>query len=280
MSHLVRAGLAAALLIAMSFGALAADRPIKRPIYKAPPPPPPVAIYDWSGCYVGHFVGAAFGAETTTTDIGGTGAATGVPWLAPLGHSFSYKPDTSFLAGGALGCNWQQASFVHGLELELGYLRMKGETVDPTAPAAQVVAATHIGDWYGVLAARFGFAADRTLFYLKGGAAFFRTHVSVVDNCNVAPCGAGLISANASSQDIGWALGGGMETALASGWILRAEYLYLDKNDSFRVCGVSTGGGVPGATFCWNDEVKGIHTVKLGVNHRFDWGSSPLWSKY
>jgi outer membrane immunogenic protein len=52
--------LASIAMVALSAGgsALAADMPVKAPIYKAPPP---VQVFSWTGFYVGANVGYSWG---------------------------------------------------------------------------------------------------------------------------------------------------------------------------------------------------------------------------
>ena len=134
---------------------------------------------------------------------------------------------------------------------------------------------TKIGDWYGVASARLGYAWDRVLVYAKVGAAFTRVEVSAVDNCSVAPCGAGLLNATGTKNVTGVAAGGGIEYALAGNWSIKGEYLYVGVDQTVQACGPQTNAAVPasfGATFCSNTEVHGVHTAKFGLNYRFGYG--------
>ena len=74
-----------------------------------------------------------------------------------------------------------------------------------------------VGDWYGMVTGRLGYAWDRTLLYVKGGAAFVPTEASVIDACqNTAiGCGNWLISTSGSNTVTTWTFGGGIEWAFA-----------------------------------------------------------------
>ena len=74
----------------------AADLPLKAP-------PVPVAIYDWTGFYIGVAGGGSLG---TSTHID---AATGI------GDTLGYNVRGG-LVGGTLGYNWQVSNFVFGFE--------------------------------------------------------------------------------------------------------------------------------------------------------------------
>src|SRR5262245_34530971 len=112
----------------------AADLPVKAR-------PPAVAVFSWTGCYLGGYVGGAWsdrdGAEFTDLGQNGLGLAGSLvtnPFFSYSGgatgarivpqHTWSADLDASVIGGGTLGCNWQFASssFVIGIEAEGGYM--------------------------------------------------------------------------------------------------------------------------------------------------------------
>ena len=108
-----------------------------------------------------------------------------------------------------------------GLEGETGYMRLSGNAFDPrtiisTQTVPDVLGSAKVGDWYGMVTGRLGYAWDRTLLYVKGGAAFVRTEASVLDACqNTAiGCGNWLISTSDSKTVTTWTVGGGLEWML------------------------------------------------------------------
>jgi outer membrane immunogenic protein len=238
---------------AMSAAANAADLPVKAPPYQPPPP------FNWTGFYIGGYVGGAWGQDFNATDVDGYNAA---------GENWGYGNPSSFIGGGTIGYNWQPVGspWVFGLEGEFGYLHLSKSGPDPLSPGLDTVADAHIGDWYGVFAGRLGYSWDHWLLYAKGGVAFTRVRASVVDACNTGACGADLINTSASEDRAGWALGGGLEYALNNNWSVKAEYLYLGVNQTLTSCGLDTAAGTQ---FCFDHEVKGVSTAKLGVNYRF-----------
>ena len=93
-------------------------------------------------------------------------------------HSWSDDLGSSFIGGGTLGCNWQPVGspFVLGLEGEFGYLKLRGEAFDPntlagTQTTLDALGSAKVGNWYGMVTGRLGYAFDRVLLYVKGGAA-------------------------------------------------------------------------------------------------------------
>ena len=88
---------------------------------------------------------------------------------------WNYDLKSSFLGGGTLGCNWQPigSPFVIGAEGEIGYLRLTASALDfPLDPFQSINSSVRIGDWYGMVTGRLGYAWDRALVYVKGGVAF------------------------------------------------------------------------------------------------------------
>jgi len=241
-----------ASVVAFGIGgvASAADLPLKAPAI-APP------TFTWTGCYVGGYVGGAWGRDVVLTDINEAGDVSSYP----LGHSL--------IGGGTLGCNWQASPspFVLGIEGEGGYLRLTGRGSEAFNRA--LFSETRIGDWYGMVTGRAGYASDRVLFYVKGGGAFVG-----VTNDIIPPMGAiGTVRRITGT----WTGGGGIEWAFANNWSAKGEYMFLGLHDDNLVC---TPG--PSANFarpCWTHDLGGTHTVKIGINYR--WGdAAPVVARY
>ena len=70
----------------------------------------------------------------------------------------------------------------------------------------------------------------------------------------------------------GYTVGGGLEYMFAPNWSAKAEYQYYNFGDSRFVTPAVL---VPFGSF-HNDE----HTVKAGINYRFNWGPGPVVAKY
>jgi outer membrane immunogenic protein len=268
MKRAITLGLGALALAGLTLPAGAADLGA-RPIGKAPAIAPP-PIFTWTGCYIGGFVGGAFAErDVLNVDVGGPpGTATfGVPWNAPLNHGWITELDSSFIGGGTVGCNyqWPGSSFVIGIEGEVGFLSLEGTAADPLSPNLDTIATTKIGDWYGMITGRLGWAINTVLIYAKGGAAFVDVDHAVID-ASALPPGINTIVTGFSDTKTTWTAGGGVEWAFAPNWSVKAEYMFIALDDVDTSCGVATLGG---GTFCFTHDVGGIHTGKLGVNFRF-----------
>jgi len=231
-------------------------------------------IFNWTGFYIGGFVGGAAGDRNATstepcTAVGG--ACFGLFTVAGVTTPNSYSLDGSFMGGGTVGYNWQipGSQWVFGLEGEAGYLHLQRSVRDINAPPPALSPggfdSTRIGDVYGVIAGRLGFAVDRVLFYGKGGVAF------VEKNHNyTATVPFSTATLDNSHVQTTWAAGAGVEWAFASNWTLKGEYLYLATRETYNTTGICTGGFCgAGATFTSTHSDPGVHTGKVGVNYRF-----------
>lgn len=200
------AGLAAAAAFFVS-PALAADLPVKAPIYKAQPG----VAYNWAGFYVGGDVGYGWQNDQDTETIAATGAA------SPFSPADANKPK-GVLAGGYAGYNWQFApNWVAGLEADLEYADLTGTLL--IVPPSGYDERT---DYQGSVRGRLGYAFDRVLVYATGGYAF--AHIKYTYNDPTPPPSVD----NKDSVRNGWTLGGGIDYAITNNLIARIEYRYAD----------------------------------------------------
>jgi outer membrane immunogenic protein len=256
--------------------------------------PPLAPAFSWTGCYLGGYVGGAWSdRDATFSDLGNSAfrAYSGGITAGRVegSHSYNVGLDNSFIGGGTIGCNWQPmgSPFVLGIEGEAGYMKLEGSAFDPLISSSlpvsslrgtpDVLGSAKVGDWYGMITGRLGYAWGRTLIYVKGGAAFVPVRASVLDQCNTPATGCGnwLISTSASTNTVTTAtLGGGIEWAFADNWSIKGEYMFIGLGDhhSLSSCGSAiapAGNVVGGGPFCFNHEFGGIHTAKVGLNYRF-----------
>jgi outer membrane immunogenic protein len=233
----------------------------------------PKARHDWTGFYVGGFVGGGAGAKTNTTEPVGSGG----PWNTSS-SPYSYHTNASVMGGGAVGYNWQlgRSPYLIGLEGEYGYLGSKGSGLDPNSVpvGSDGSHSTEIGGsyGYGVIGGRLGYAYERSLFYVKSGAVFTSTQSGYTDACDTGSCGDNLLSTSGKSNNVGHAIGGGIEQALPPEWFklaknisIKAEYLYLGIGRTQTTSGTDCLCDLLTTT----DRISGIHTAKIGINYRF-----------
>jgi outer membrane immunogenic protein len=230
---------------------LAADMPVKAPVYKALP----VVAYNWTGFYVGGHAGYGWAFPEIT--------------LPPSGVAVINPPRPRGILGGVqAGYNWQSGPLVLGVEGEFTWSGVAGSS-NAVVPGG-IVNARGEPDEYATIAARAGYAVDRSLFFVKGGAAWLKEgfrHLSVtIPTCTGTPC-------TGSNSTWGWTVGAGLEYAFDPHWAVKLEYTYLDFGHTERVI---VTNGVTSDIF---DATRTFHLVKLGVNYKFDWGA-PVVAKY
>jgi outer membrane immunogenic protein len=223
--------------------------------------------FSWEGSYIGAHIGYGWGkARYDDSEYN-----VNLPDFPPLSFDF----DANGVIGGLqFGHNWQRGNLVYGLEGDLGYLNLAGSgwpepDADGVPYDTQGIAK---GGWYAGLAARVGYAADRTLFYVKGGAVYSGGKLGYVDNCIsdfIDPPGCGPSTLDAWDR-IGWGyqIGTGVEHALRDNWTVKLEYAYLDFGSARPSAVVASGGEYEGR-LVHVDADLGVHTIKLGINYRF-----------
>jgi outer membrane immunogenic protein len=267
--------IAAVGLVALAGPALAADM-APAPVYTKAPPPVPV--FNWSGFYIGGFVGGAW-ADRNATSTDPFNTPGGFFYNGPLPNSYSLS--SSVIAGGTIGWNYQPvaSNWLVGLEGEAGYIHLARTIQDVNAindgfAYPDSLDTTKLGDAYGVIAGRLGYAAGQFLIYGKGGVAFVNKSYGFNDNCNTGGCGGGILNLGRSTVDTTWAAGGGVEYAFTPNWSIKGEYLYLATQESFTTSPSASNSG----TIYTNVHTDpGIHTAKVGINYRF---GGPVVAKY
>ncbi|MFA6265221.1 MAG: outer membrane protein [Pseudolabrys sp.] len=216
------------LALALTTPSFAAD--IARPIYKTPPPAPYFAPYSWTGLYVGLNGGYAWGKADVSNALG----------------SFTTNSQHGWLLGGTLGYNLQNGVWVWGIEGDADYAFVKGNASNVATCGAGTCEVKNT--WFASARGRIGYAIDRWMPFITGGAAFAGLKVS--------PSTGGSSTKNTT----GWTIGGGFEYGFTPGWSAKLEYLYADLGKSTcdaGICGLST------------DIKPKINMVRAGLNYHF-----------
>jgi outer membrane immunogenic protein len=228
------------------------------------PPPVVAAVYNWTGFYIGGHAGYAWGRSKTEVgqpdalDCGGGASC----------ETISHKTDGAF-GGLHAGYNWQVNSIVFGLEAEAGYIGAKGSVFSTIAPDHFFSAKYGA---YGAFTGRLGFAADRMLFYGKGGLVVAAVKNEAFDDFTPPPGDPDHIGRKSGAR-VGWTGGGGIEYAIGNNWTARVEYLYMQfKRET--VFDVGDGGDGPASPYTFRNH---LHTVRAGLSYRF---GGPVVARY
>jgi outer membrane immunogenic protein len=239
-------------LVAMLGGpaAFAADMPLRRA-------PAPVIVANWTGCYVGLFIGTNSGNvkvdryANTSGNLGGEDA--------------NYNM-SGMLGGAALGCNYQVGAWVWGIEGDYAVTNKDGQQFDvltTSATGGQVIDQTH-ERWISTARARLGYTVtDKWLWYVTGGGAWISAQQSkwVAAAPTFAAIGTQTLS--------GWTAGFGTEYMLGYGWSIKSEFLYVDVG-SKQFFGPGNNGTLS-ATFPGEDVRIRDYIFKVGMNYSFGW---------
>jgi high affinity Mn2+ porin len=216
-------------LFALDGTAVAADLPLKAPVFKA--------VYNWTGFYLGGHAG-----------YGGGSFGPGTNPLPEQGVLFPHSV-TGLIGGYQAGYLRQFSNHVVlGVEADASF------TSPVDGPALMRAPFNTTLDYVGTVRGRIGYAFGRWLPYVTGGFAWGHSHVDIND-------GAGNIVSTPGQYQPGWTAGAGVEFAVGGNWRAKLEYDYIDL--SRRMYDLSAFG-LPGLNVDPN-----IHLVKLGLNYRF-----------
>ncbi len=215
---------------------------------------PSQAFYSWSGGYVGFNLGYGGGKAKHPFSISNTSGT--------LASGSLNMTSSGFLGGVQAGWNFQQDSFVYGIEADFQGSNVKGETSVSLTDGTDTLSG-EIGtklNWYGTLRARLGVTAtDRFLVYATGGLAYGETKSYINGSLN----GAGF-SESVKKTKTGWTVGAGAEYAITDNWTFKSEYLYTDLGKA-NLYSDEIVTGVNGKL----DRKFNFHTVRVGVNYKF-----------
>jgi outer membrane immunogenic protein len=133
------------------------------------------------------------------------------------GAANSAKPNGE-IGGLHVGYNYQISQFVVGLEGDVDGLSFSNSVNNP---ATGFFASTRI-PVEGSIRGRVGYAWDRALFFVTGGAAFADIQHQY------ALAGVFSPSGTFDKTRVGYTFGGGVEYALSNNWSVRGEYRYAN----------------------------------------------------
>jgi opacity protein-like surface antigen len=215
--------------------------------------------YDWTGFYLGGFVGATAGhSNWNFPDIG-------------IGSSHT---TAGALGGVDVGYRKQYGSWVVGAEGDVAATNAQGGTTC-------IANAINLGfpvetncnndtHWMATGTAKLGYAWGAVMVYGKAGGAWTNNDLDVSCNgdpltqfnCTAANSGGfnpGIAHASASLGEFGWTVGAGFELGLTPNWSAKVEYDYLNFGSQNVVLTDTTRVNFK----------QDYNQVKVGLNYRF-----------
>jgi outer membrane immunogenic protein len=232
-----------------------------RPYTKAAPMM--VALYDWSGFYIGLNGGGGWSRKCweLQQDRG----------AVRVGDEGCHNA-TGGVVGGQVGYRWQSSAWVFGLEAQGDWANLRGVT-SPSAFAPFFDTANHSKvDAFGLFTGQVGYSWNNVLLYVKGGAAVTSDKYQgtlIVEN---------QLFDTASETRWGGVVGVGLEIGFAPNWSVAAEYdhMFMGNHNVAFAC-VGTIGCAAGLNDRLDNISQNVDLVTVRVNYRF---GGPVIAKY
>jgi outer membrane immunogenic protein len=248
--------------------AQAADLPVA-PAYKAAPV---IDVSSWAGFYLGVQGGAARH-EAAFNDLSG---------FVQFGSNFSSHSTskTGGLFGGYAGYNWQNRSFVFGVESDISWVGAKANAqLGGANQFFNTFQQSHDISWLATFRGRAGLDFESTLVYLTGGLAVGQAKESFNGfNCTFFFCngngvgpGAMFAGFNQNKTQVGWTAGAGFEHMIDRHWTVRGEMRYVDLGRSNAGCADVVPGticSVPGNNYR-GEFSNTLMTGTVGIGYKF-----------
>jgi opacity protein-like surface antigen len=232
-------------------------------------PTPASAPMNWSGVYVGGHFGGGFSNDRWSDPFGSTvgPSVPGFTGTNVAGFGDAIRA-TGALGGGQIGANWQTGAWVFGAQADLSATNITGQSSCFTGLGG-VLCGRSI-DTIGSFTGRVGYAWDRSLAYVKGGAAWTDTTYRVLGNTDSLTLGVGSTNLNT----MGWTAGLGIEYALTNHWTTFAEYDHIGlPATNVALPNVAVIGTAPIAV------TQSVDLFKVGMNYKFDGTATELTVK-
>jgi outer membrane immunogenic protein len=265
----VRAKIVVATLALIAGPAMAADLPVKAPLVAAP------QAYNWTGFYIGANVGYGWGGSTgggysSFVDSGIGGIAN---FMASGGNVLPSLRPSGVIGGAQIGYNWQASpGLVFGVvaDFQGAGLKKSGANTVSIGSFQDITESKSVKtDWFGTVRAKAGFAQNNVLYYGTGGLAYGHVRLDTsFDDPSFGP-GAVRFAGSSSATNVGWALGGGVEWAIAPTWTVGGEYLYMDLGKLTVTDIYASGNTDPRNTTFTSESRFRDHIARLVINHRF-----------
>ena len=197
------------------------------------------ALYNWTGFYIGGHIGGAFSDDN---NLGGL--------------TTGNNNNARFLGGLQLGADYQfAANWVIGADAQYSWLG--GNKNGIVFPGGFVY--TNNQRVLGSLTGRLGYTWGPGLLYMKGGYGFSDNNESLVNGA------VPVAFAFNNGHSNGYTVGAGFEYLFTRSWSGKVEYQYYNFGN--------TGFTVPTALASFGNFRTDDHTVKMGLNYRFNWGA-------
>jgi high affinity Mn2+ porin len=220
--------------------------------------------YNWTGLYVGSYLGDAWGRSDWRA------LQTGVAAPALTGSLGFYQPYDAFKGTGSYFGGFKAgyekmlpAGIVVGVEADVSAPNTIKGTQTLSAPLLGQASYSEAVEYWGTVRGRLGYGTNQWLLYGTGGMAwsydqFNRTQLLGTPEGGSAI--AGTFEKATPQWRAGWTAGAGLEVAIASNWTANLEYLFT----SFGAQSVTFPAGAQRFEADLN-----LQSVRLGLSYQF-----------
>jgi opacity protein-like surface antigen len=190
------------------------------------------APMNWTGIYIGGYVGGGFSDGRWSDPFGSTISVAAFPPPATAVNVAGFGDKTHAtgpLGGGQITANLQTGRWVFGVQGEYGAADLRGENTCFSGIGG--VNCQQVVNSVATVAGRVGWAWDRALIYAKAGGAWTTTNYSLMANTSQVYSDLNPLTFGTGGTNVvaaGWVAGGGIEYALTNRWTTAFEYEHID----------------------------------------------------
>jgi len=227
--------------------------------------------FGWTGFYIGVQAGVAFnpdddGVLTFDTDLDGSYGDR----IGAFGDNFEGNFDESASFGVHVGYDYQIDRFVLGFLLDINKLDISQEQSGFSSTPAFYTEQREL-DFLATGRLRAGYLiTDRFLAYVTGGIAYGDVDYNYLTDT---PATVRSRGGSSGSDDLGYAVGAGLEARITQSISMTVEYLYTDLGEGDFVTNLSGPAAFSGRAASTDsrgsDRDFDFHTVQVKLSYRF-----------
>lgn len=236
------------------------------------PAAPVVALapaYSWTGFYIGGQAGVAFNRDAGDVRYN---PGSGVFTTTQFSGGSRDSNDAAFIGGVHIGYDYQINNFLVGAIADINYIDATSNSTYTITSGPGVVDTFGLSNdinFVGTVRAKVGVTADRFAVYATGGLAYADTETKYFAPGTLRATNGFVPTVDSNSDDVGYAVGAGVDYLVTPNLSLGLEYLYTDlgKTDTK----VTYTNGITRASFNADSSSDlDFHTVWAKASFRFN----------
>ncbi|MFD2236398.1 outer membrane protein [Aureimonas populi] len=232
-------------------------------IYEEPmAPAAPIAFepaFTWTGFYAGGQAGVAFNPDSGPFELGSSAFVGG-----------NDDGDAGFIGGVHVGYDYQINNFIVGAVADISYIDAESTAFYGLPGSTSTFGSTSEIDFVGTVRAKAGFAADRFAIYATGGLAYADISHTFSGPAAIDIGGSTYaVSVSEDTDDVGYAVGAGVDYLVTQNFSVGVEYLYHDLGSSDVTVAYDGPAGVQDFTTSSSTDLD-FHTVWAKASFRFN----------